>query len=48
MIIQLLDRDYDDIRRFSDAAGAGMKRALAAGAKKPLLKVLNNQKPVFT
>jgi len=34
-----LDRDYDDVRRFSDAATAGMKRALAAGAKKPLLMV---------
>lgn len=34
-----LDRDYDDVRRFSDAANAGMKRALAAGAKKPLLMV---------
>ena len=34
-----LDRDYDDVRRFSDAAGAGVKRALGAGAKKPLLLI---------
>ena len=37
-----LDRDYDDVRRFSDAATAGMKRALAAGARKPLLMVNGN------
>ena len=37
-----LDRDYDDVRRFSDAATAGMKRALAAGARKPLLMVEGN------
>jgi len=34
-----LDRDYDDLRRFSEAGAAGMKRALAAGAKAPLLLV---------
>lgn len=32
-----LDRDYDDLRRFSEAGEAGLKRALAAGAKAPLL-----------
>ena len=26
-----VDRDYDDLRRFSDAGFAGVKRALAAG-----------------
>jgi len=34
-----LDRDYDDHRRFFDAAVAGVKKALAAGSKKPLVIV---------
>jgi len=34
-----LDRDYDDIRRFSDAGAAGVKRALAAGSVCPLVVV---------
>jgi leucyl aminopeptidase len=34
-----LDRDYDDLRRFSDAGSAGVKRALAAGSKRPLVLV---------
>jgi len=34
-----LDRDYDDVRRFADAATAGVKRALGAGSKHPLLVV---------
>ncbi|TWW60131.1 putative aminopeptidase W07G4.4 [Takifugu flavidus] len=32
-----LNRDYDDIRRFSDAAINGIKRALKAGMQRPLL-----------
>ncbi|XP_041087938.1 putative aminopeptidase W07G4.4 [Polyodon spathula] len=32
-----LDRDYDDVRRFTDAAVAGMKRALKSGMQSPLL-----------
>lgn len=32
-----LNRDYDDVRRFYDAAEKGIKRALQAGCKKPLL-----------
>jgi leucyl aminopeptidase len=32
-----VDRDYDDLRRFSDAGFAGVKRAIAAGSKCPLL-----------
>ncbi|KAK3743738.1 hypothetical protein RRG08_043470 [Elysia crispata] len=32
-----LNRDYDDVRRFADAAKAGIKRALQAGSRKPLL-----------
>ncbi|CAG5123821.1 unnamed protein product, partial [Candidula unifasciata] len=32
-----LDRDYDDVRRYADAAEAGIKRALSAGSKRPLL-----------
>jgi len=34
-----LDRDYDDHRRFAEAAAAGMKKAMAAGSKHPLLMV---------
>jgi len=34
-----LDRDYDDLRRFGDAACSGLKRAIAAGSKHPLLMV---------
>lgn len=30
-------RDYDDVRRFQEAAEKGIKRALAAGCKSPLL-----------
>ncbi|RUS75370.1 hypothetical protein EGW08_016860, partial [Elysia chlorotica] len=32
-----LNRDYDDVRRFADAATAGIKRALKAGCRRPLL-----------
>ena len=32
-----LNRDYDDVRRFSDAATAGVKRALSAGSSNPLI-----------
>lgn len=32
-----LDRDYDDVRRFGDAAAAGLVRARDAGARRPLL-----------
>ncbi|XP_067857223.1 putative aminopeptidase W07G4.4 isoform X2 [Heptranchias perlo] len=32
-----LNRDYDDVRRFSDAAVSGIKRALKAGMVKPIL-----------
>merc|ERR1719466_630198 len=34
-----LDRDYDDHRRFAEAAANGIKKALAAGSKHPLLAV---------
>ncbi len=34
-----LDRDYDDCRRFFDAAEKGVERAIKAGAKNPLLFV---------
>jgi len=34
-----LNRDYDDVRRYKDAADKGIKRALKAGKKKPLLVV---------
>ncbi|XP_034026566.1 putative aminopeptidase W07G4.4 isoform X2 [Thalassophryne amazonica] len=32
-----VNRDYDDVRRFSDAAEKGIKRALKAGMQRPLL-----------
>ncbi|CAF0934719.1 unnamed protein product [Rotaria sp. Silwood1] len=32
-----IHRDYDDVRRFTDAASAGMKKALSLGAKAPLI-----------
>ncbi|XP_061116083.1 putative aminopeptidase W07G4.4 [Conger conger] len=32
-----VNRDYDDVRRFSDAAGNGIKRAMKAGVQRPLL-----------
>ncbi|KAG7273147.1 hypothetical protein CRUP_034545 [Coryphaenoides rupestris] len=32
-----VNRDYDDIRRFSDAAECGIKRAMKAGMQRPLL-----------
>ncbi|XP_048066427.1 putative aminopeptidase W07G4.4 [Megalobrama amblycephala] len=32
-----VNRDYDDVRRFSDAAANGIKRALKTGMKRPLL-----------
>lgn len=32
-----VNRDYDDVRRFSDAAHNGIKRALKAGMQRPLL-----------
>ncbi|XP_061672835.1 putative aminopeptidase W07G4.4 [Syngnathoides biaculeatus] len=32
-----VDRDYDDVRRFSDAAVNAVKRALKAGMQRPLL-----------
>jgi leucyl aminopeptidase len=35
-----LDRDYDDVRLFSEAAGRGVKRAVAAGASRIVLVVL--------
>ncbi|XP_076437665.1 putative aminopeptidase W07G4.4 [Babylonia areolata] len=32
-----LNRDFDDVRRFSEAAEKGIKRAVEAGCRKPLL-----------
>ncbi|PAA55346.1 hypothetical protein BOX15_Mlig030939g2 [Macrostomum lignano] len=34
-----LNRDQDDLRRLYDAAGAGLTRAVGAGARRPLLTV---------
>ena len=33
----MIDRDFDDVRRFSDAALAGVKKALGVGARAPLI-----------
>lgn len=38
-----LDRCEDDVRRFFDAAEAGVKRALKAGSSKPLLVVIPDE-----
>ena len=38
-----LDRCEDDVRRFFDAAEAGIKRALKSGAKSPLLLVVPDE-----
>ena len=38
-----LDRCEDDVRRFFDAAEVGIKRALKAGASKPLLVVIPDE-----
>lgn len=40
-----LNRDYDDVRRYKDAADKGIKRALKAGKKKPLLVVDSTDGP---
>ncbi|XP_033633240.1 putative aminopeptidase W07G4.4 [Asterias rubens] len=32
-----VNRDYDDVRRFADAGGAGIQRAIQAGCQTPLL-----------
>jgi len=37
-----LNRDYDDVRRYQDAAEKGIKRALAAGCKSPVLVSLGH------
>jgi leucyl aminopeptidase len=34
-----INRDYDDVRRYREAASTGLKRALKGGKKKPLLVV---------
>ena len=35
----MINRDYDDVRRFADAASAGVKKALAVGARAPVVAV---------
>ena len=42
-----LNRDYDDVRNFYDAACSGIKRALKAGSKSPLLITLGNERLVL-
>ena len=43
-----LNRDYDDVRRFLDAAVKGMKRAIQAGSGKPVLVVPTTYGEQFT
>ncbi|CAF0753980.1 unnamed protein product [Adineta steineri] len=38
-----INRDYDDVRRFTDAASAGMKKALSLGAKSPLIATFGSK-----
>lgn len=38
-----VDRDFDDVRRFTDAALAGVKKALSLGARAPLLSVFGSK-----
>lgn len=38
-----LNRDYDDVRGFADAASAGTKKALAVGARAPLLATFGSK-----
>ncbi|XP_039267964.1 putative aminopeptidase W07G4.4 [Styela clava] len=38
-----LNRDYDDVRRFSDAAEKGIKRAIKAGCKSLVVVTTNNE-----
>ncbi|KAK7008552.1 Cytosol aminopeptidase, catalytic domain [Halocaridina rubra] len=38
-----INRDYDDVRRFADAATSGIKRALKVGLKRPLLVCASDQ-----
>ncbi|MFC4655195.1 MULTISPECIES: M17 family metallopeptidase [Rheinheimera] len=42
-----LNRDYDDVRAFADAAKQGISQAKSAGARSPLLLVLAPQSPVY-
>ncbi|CAK8674251.1 unnamed protein product [Clavelina lepadiformis] len=39
-----LNRDYDDVRRFADAARVGLKRAVKAGCETPLLVTIGNKR----
>lgn len=39
----MINRDYDDVRRFADAASAGVKKALAVGARAPVLAVFGTK-----
>ena len=43
-----LNRDHDDVRRLLDAAVTGMKRAIKAGSKKPVLVVPTSYGEQFT
>ncbi|PIK58591.1 putative aminopeptidase W07G4.4-like [Apostichopus japonicus] len=38
-----LNRDYDDVRRFGEAANSGVKRALEAGFSKPLFVTVSEK-----
>lgn len=38
-----IDADYDDVRIFKKAASAGVKRAVKAGSKRPLLVLFGEE-----
>jgi len=38
-----VDRDFDDVRRFTDAALAGVKKALSLGARSPLVATFGSK-----
>ncbi len=42
-----LDKDFDDVRSFEDAAEKGVSRAIEAGAKKPLVVCHNKDEKSF-
>lgn len=39
----VINRDQDDVRRFSDAANAGLSKALGVGARAPILAVFSGK-----
>jgi hypothetical protein len=40
----VVSRDHDDVRRFSDAASAGVQKAISIGAKSPLIACFGSKR----